>query len=678
MPELRRYENSQKKFVLASLSLQSASRDKGEATCQVRPSQRPCDMIALYRLRRFFDTYRGFFTGDLDLTGRHLPRWESISRRFDAFSKDYLSMIMHAKVVQREETNVLGEVEMITEYEFDPIEPFDNFLFKWQCWGTYSAMELAQETVKCVTMANGAQPKIQQLCLHHLPPELLIMIMERLCSHDALRFGSTCRLLRELSLPYIYSSRTIQLPLNLSASPVSSNDPEVKFKVKTTRYLEAQITLINQLHFLRDHPEITEQIRRAFIVDKWTLFDADHDIGASAWDEENEKVQVQKGLIAMLTPNVIAQMSNVENLGISCWPITWPTLESLARLTRLHTLELKNCSALSSLAPTTTVSLTVERLFFLHHDNIEATTILWIVLSICPHLQHLSFSVHRTDGTGFASSMPPLDFIIRVNPFLTLKTMIMDGLLLDDVETLTIWLALTTVPIPLRALKLVVDGGLRRETILNLLNALSHATKLRYLIIDGIRWAHPTLLDHVAQRFPELESLVLHYRESNIQFKTKPAQWPYSSWEYASHLANFHRLEYFGWNFRDSEAYYGTQHLADFENGYPDEEEVYRIRMKMSDEDKEVTECYEEGETIANILGAYCPTLRWVAFYLSAGFYSTSCCVRIEGSEHTSPRFEQTWNKTGELRSRMFDPSPMQHDKGWGTHLSEFVELIDD
>ncbi|KAI0076035.1 hypothetical protein K474DRAFT_1315647 [Panus rudis PR-1116 ss-1] len=585
--------------------------DEREHTCQVRPSERYFDPVANCRIRRFFGTFRGFYTGDLDMTGRHLRRYQSIVRRFTQFTTEFCSVVSkHGKLETRDEYDILGRSTVaVTDYKFNPVEPYDDFLLKWECSGAMSAMEIYDEIV-------------------NLPPELLIMVMEYLDVSDALRFGSTCRLLREISFPYLYSSRAIQLHWTtpdarfLNRLEELDNPEEELLQYHTRRYVASQEKLIKELTFLRNCPDIVQKLKRLSLIDNWVVYRGIRNVA-----EADEYVQANRVSISTLLPDVLSRLANLQSLVISCWRITQRDLESISSMPRLHTLDLRDC--MSSFAATTTLPRVpcTKNLFLLHfHNGYEAVLSQWSIPGMFTSLQHLTFSITSTQD-HFEPSIPTAEFTTVVNLFKTLKTVIFDGLLPIDVQSISAWVSLANGPLPLERFKLVVNGGLNRREILDLLNALSHS-RLKYLVIDGIRWADPVILDTIAQTFPQLESLVLHYRQNDIQYRCKAALWPCPTWEYAAHLTNFQCLRYFGWNFRVGKAYFPRPTLL-----FPDEGYAEEVDWRKREQDKD-----EEGLFIADLLHVHCPTLQLVAFYTDSTIIGSICCGRVDTLD--KPRFD--------------------------------------
>ena len=87
---------------------------------------------------------------------------------------------------------------------------------------------------------DATPPIFQQLCLVHLPFELIHYIMRLSHPNDARRLGSTCRMLREISLSYIYTvrlhSHTRSQPNYLKIMPIDLSSPSWKYCINTEEY----------------------------------------------------------------------------------------------------------------------------------------------------------------------------------------------------------------------------------------------------------------------------------------------------------------------------------------------------------------------------------------------------------------------------------------------------------
>ena len=70
---------------------------------------------------------------------------------------------------------------------------------EWLCTHLTPSIEETKAVFK-----HHPEPQIQRRNLLDLPPELLHQVMAAAYADDAMRLGSTCKLLREISLQYIY------------------------------------------------------------------------------------------------------------------------------------------------------------------------------------------------------------------------------------------------------------------------------------------------------------------------------------------------------------------------------------------------------------------------------------------------------------------------------------------
>ena len=86
---------------------------------------------------------------------------------------------------------------------------------------------------------------------------------------------------------------------------------------------------------------------------------------------------------------------------------------------------------------------------------------------------------------------------------------------------------------------------------MNLLEALD-GSPMRFLSLDGIRFAQPSLFTEIARSLPGLESLSLQHRQSFSE-QTSCVFWPAALWEYANALKRFHNLKHLIWNLRMDE-----------------------------------------------------------------------------------------------------------------------------
>ncbi|GJE96234.1 hypothetical protein PsYK624_124280 [Phanerochaete sordida] len=173
-----------------------------------------------YSFIRLCDTVKGFHTGYLDLTGRHEYRYLSAFKVWDEFRQTVIAVLRTARPVQAQEglpvvrnsrrtlverghPNACILVDTIVLQKLSrwrlPVRDLDLLL----CF--------VEDVQNC--MEVYPLPKYQRLRLLDLPNEVLHRIARRTEPRYLRKFGSACKLLRDISWPTLHEERKIGLPV---------------------------------------------------------------------------------------------------------------------------------------------------------------------------------------------------------------------------------------------------------------------------------------------------------------------------------------------------------------------------------------------------------------------------------------------------------------------------------
>ena len=162
-------------------------------------------------------------------------------------------------------------------------------------------------------------------------------------------------------------------------------------------------------------------------------------------------------------------------------------------------------------------------------------------------------------------------------------------------------------PLYLTHFKLATTEPIDREDVEDVLHAL-RGSPMQALDLDCLLDDDPALLTIIADTFPELTSLTLHYRDhidSDATIRGSP------SWEYAQHLARFHCLKHIQWNIWHDYSSVNdptTYMLQFFEDGFPSLCEWRKDYAQLD------IESFEDGYTVPRCFASHCPTLERVTF----------------------------------------------------------------
>ncbi|EMD34022.1 hypothetical protein CERSUDRAFT_97948 [Gelatoporia subvermispora B] len=566
--------------------------------------------IVVPRVERFFETLVGFHKGYLDLTGRHQRRYESHLRRFMAFVTDFYLVMQHATRSAYEQ-QVDGEVMEMTRYDFSTPSFIKGFMQKWRLSPDINEDWYATRIKKVMKALAKMPPKFQKLCLLDLPPELHYHIMRHAATEDVRRLGATCRVLREISISFIYERREVTLKFDLlrnyggSAQLLDMSEEEARANLHQQAQ-DAQAKFLSEIDLLLAHEEPLRRMRSLSVKDAWISVVKERiGINAGSQGYDDYWQPILRGIEEVLRRVRLTRFQSVS------FGLTPPILTALAQMGTLRRLQLNDFPSQLSvevLATLPRMSSVVNVSWVYHRD---AQDDILELLALTPCVRCLIITAFRDTPLYIPES--PAGFFQRCNPFRTLERLYICEISMEDIHQFIAWIrtgASTGNGLRLTHFKLEMSRGLDRTQIVSLVDALESAP-LRILALEGILYAGLDVFDCVAEKFPRLEALTLVRRENWLQTETKPCVWPHTTWEYAPHLARFQCLKYFAWNFCMEPAFATTAwDLPLMESGYPEHSIPFPSRWNDAVEEHS---CFE-WKCLARLFLVHCKTLEHLAF----------------------------------------------------------------
>lgn len=377
-----------------------------------------------------------------------------------------------------------------------------------------------------------------------------------------------------------------------------------------TAYMDSLITqrstkLISGIDFIKPRSDILTAVRTLYVSDEWQSFNAWERTTVAA--DENSRHSFYAPLYDGIS-DLLPRLSNLQTSILAYWHITEEMISNFGCLKQLHTLKLFSCTS------AVRFPYAIPKIPSLLNFQIgwsEEHCDSWLFLGMCPNIQNLFIWPARGGRPDPDITMPSIQLMAAFNPFKTLQRFNMSHVQPEWLPLLSAWIRSARdsnepAGLHLTHFKLDIEGGLHRREIFSLLDSLSGAP-IQFFVLDGLRYAAPDLFDRIAGALPQLEYLTLCYRESDIQFRTKDASWPFATWEYAPHFANFHHLRRFSWNYRTDINECGPSILQYFEQGFPDEQELWRMRADENDS-------FHDWECIAKLFAVFCPSLETLGF----------------------------------------------------------------
>lgn len=261
---------------------------------------------------------------------------------------------------------------------------------------------------------------------------------------------------------------------------------------------------------------------------------------------------------------LFSKARNIKSVVIDSWNLSYELVPRISALPCLQTLHIANCNIYTrypfirgTLGAKTFPSSSILNATIRFRLNSDKAG--WDFLRSVPHLRVLS--IIRQWGTfqcpifGYSPLSPIFGPTSGLNLLKSVERLLITRLDNSEVDVLNTWLlrARRSSPTGLRFthLKIGTMTGMTRTQIMNLLEALD-GSPMRYLSLDGIRFAQPSLFTEIARSLPGLESLSLQHRQSFLE-QTSCVFWPAALWEYANALKRFHNLTHLIWNLRMDE-----------------------------------------------------------------------------------------------------------------------------
>ncbi|KAJ8087416.1 hypothetical protein PM082_006246 [Marasmius tenuissimus] len=542
------------------------------------------DAYRYHHVVRFFHSLNGFYTGELDLTGRHLPRFTDLTSRFKRMVEDTNDI---RKTVRRDMTEIQdadGKPITLVKCTIDE-ELWKQFRMKWKIpravnFGLLEA--LIEQTARIMQAAQG-QPRFQKLHFLDLPPELIYHIFNLASIRQARLLASTCKALQNIGTsPSLYRKRTLMLRFLDFDERVQLAEEEPAPEVLDRITKETSKELISLTHFLALRPQITHLIRTLEVIDRW----------ATGWEIRPFRCYVSENA---LYDRIYASIGTflpccrgLTDLSIHWFTITADWLVAISHLPNLRTIRLKHTcieewsvedQILNSAIPRSPQVLDLSwynetSRFKRHHVPRELASGhgLWYILLLFPNLRTFNQEVETPEkpDASITVGFPSLDIQDNSDMFCQGLRRLCLGLIPGNVPELTVWInsscLRTSASCTLTHLKLCTYLPFPEDVAIPLLNSLASAP-LEVLVLDGIKQCSLSLVERITQLFPDLLGLTLIQRDSRFPRwgRTRWSVWPHSSGEYAALFHRFRKLKYFGWNFCAPEYGYSPACLLVFE-----------------------------------------------------------------------------------------------------------------
>ncbi|KAH8094824.1 hypothetical protein BXZ70DRAFT_338298 [Cristinia sonorae] len=633
-PELKAYQNEEREYVARYPSVNDWA-------------------LSQFRLPRFLQTIMGFYARNVDLTGRHKPRFQSLMRRWKdflddiaVFPRDERSYAHVLAVVERANSGqslgppAIQQIDVVQDdFRWDEI-PSDDYYVLERRWRIPTQREYLSKLCAAMdqlsdTLNRGHQPIFQELCLQDLPAELLFCILDFLDHTSARHLGATSRLFRNLSISYINRHRTFYLEALDWTKIADSSLQECRAATIATLNASKE-RVLEQMRFILGEPGLIKSMESLFVRGDYIKDEiGDEDIFGSRANRRAFYLPLLKDLNA-----VLLKAANVKTLKINNWDLPEHYINTILSMPALQTLDVEYCPIFRTVQAQTMpriLSPTIlnARIACESAEDRHA----WRFLPCLPNLRVFSVTC-RPESEGI-SILPPAQVRTTANPFKTIERFLASHLIASEVDDLISWIQharMTYGRLKLTHFKLVADVmGLMEEQIVTLLDVLA-GSPLQSFCLDGVHLASPELIIRIATTFPRLALLSIQYRQSHRQQYTTCAYWPASSSAYAESLSRFPQLKHFIWNQRYDALDYPYDTLERMEAGWSDDfdnrtatkfhglgaatsfspyEDTYELdELEMDDPEPESS--YDDWISVVKLFAVRCRSLKTVTFLSDA------------------------------------------------------------
>ncbi|KAH6885473.1 hypothetical protein BKA70DRAFT_1574402 [Coprinopsis sp. MPI-PUGE-AT-0042] len=517
-----------------------------------------------WQMARFFDIYKGFIEGELDMSGRHEARWTEYLGELQEYMQDFatlapsISQVLVQKGWRRNK-------EKYIKYVTGDRRAYERFLKRWDLTTQITDFVLRKSFELQLIWEHRPRPIFQALTLDHLPQEVLELVYA-LCSRCELY--ALCQTSRDF---YSSASRALWQKLDFClysarrTTPAVANrdiDWELPVLPQILPSLQsAQAWFTRRIEPLHTRPDRCSQIKHLRLNIDPSSFVPSMISGQLERELDDELRQHFLHGLQREASRLLPLSIGLTTLELTLFEFNNDALASLCLLVRLETLNLEACdfdsdSSRVLVATSHGYSLSVINLHLAFDRKSQDISGLWHALCICPHIRNLSL-LARTGHGGVNSLHFPLRHVREAFSCSigSLERLSISGLSQLSFERFAVWIYKSRntlppdVPPALTHLKLAFNNAWSAQYLLGTLSLL-RSTALVALSLDGIDYSLTggKIFKAVSKHFPNTRGLTLIARQNNSQVVTKPVVWRLPIWRYARLLARLPKIEHFDWN----------------------------------------------------------------------------------------------------------------------------------
>ncbi|KAF9261901.1 hypothetical protein L218DRAFT_1001212 [Marasmius fiardii PR-910] len=463
------------------------------------------DAYRVYHVMRFFESLEGFFTRLADLTSTFIRLMDDLN----AVGKTARSEEYEAEVWD-------GTVQTFVKFVMTDEEIWQSCRLKWKLPRLVDFGRLQfhiRELYTAIQEAKG-KPKFQKLCIMDLPPELIDYIFNLANLRQVRLSASTCKAMKNIGASHLYHTRTVTLHFakHERIMQMFDGDPGEEDFMKLAK--EQSGALTRHVYFLVSRPDLTDAIQNLAIIDAWKP-------ESRGFAALRLLMNEYYGPIYSSLNTLLTSCQGLTDLHINHFAITSGWLRTISQLPKLHSLDLSlswiqtesvEDNIVHGRIPPSPQLLNL--LFFAartaEDESASRESIglgLWCTLLLFPNIITLNHIPYRIVEPMW---LPTSEVRERSNHFFHSLRKLTLGLTWDQIPILTGWITSSNARCTLTHLKLRSNRPLADHFMIPLLESL-HSTRapLEVLVFEGIKEGSLTLIERIAQLFPDLLGLTL-------------------------------------------------------------------------------------------------------------------------------------------------------------------------
>ncbi|KAI0791953.1 hypothetical protein C8Q75DRAFT_805003 [Abortiporus biennis] len=259
-------------------------------------------------------------------------------------------------------------------------------------------------------ISQHTTPKYQKLLLHHLPVELLSIIIRDMDKHTVRSFGSTSKLLRTISVPFVYRNVELRLRKFSLGGVEAAPDGLEEMRRQMICAYHSRDVLVSRLTLLQSFPNVLGYIQSLTVNNEWRGTPL-------AWTQLTPLLELFETLYQPIIDalgTLIRHTLNIKHVGLSHILIHGEFPFALANIPTLRTVELLMCKIVAPRMDSLPNPY-IHNLIFAHPASKDGDSDIWAFLHLVPSIRVLSLFGLDKENSLSVTSLDPLSSQIQID-----------------------------------------------------------------------------------------------------------------------------------------------------------------------------------------------------------------------------------------------------------------------